>query len=161
MADFAEFYRDTYPGLVAELYAFTGDLVEAQEVAQEAYMRAWAHWRKIHAYGQPRAWVARVAYRTAVSRWRRARATMASWIRHGPPPPVAEPSAASVALAAALAELPLAQRQAVVLHHLAGYSVTEIAVFTGAPEGTIKARLSRGRARLSDLLTDKEESRHG
>jgi RNA polymerase sigma-70 factor (ECF subfamily) len=57
-----------------------------------------------------------------------------------------------VALVAALARLPLAQRTAIVLHHLVGMPVTEIARETGTPEGTVKARLSRGRRALAVLL---------
>jgi RNA polymerase sigma-70 factor (ECF subfamily) len=156
LPDFADFYRATYPGLVAELYAYTGDLAEAQETAQEAFTRAWSQWRKIGSYDQPRAWVARVAYRLAISRWRKARTSVTSWIRHGPPPDIPSPSASSVALATALAQIPEAQRRSVVLHHMAGYSVAEIASLEGVADGTIKARLSRGRQRLSELLSDKE-----
>jgi RNA polymerase sigma-70 factor (ECF subfamily) len=158
LQDFAEFYRGTHPGLVAELYAFTGDLAEAQEIVQDAFIRAWQHWRKVQHYDQPRAWVARVAYRLAVSRWRKARTVLTSWIRHGPAAPVPEPSESSVALATALAQIPEAQRRAVVLHHMAGYSVAEIASIEDVPDGTIKARLSRGRQRLSELLSDQEGS---
>lgn len=154
MTDFAEFYRASYPGLVAELYAYTADLGESQEIVQEAFIRAWTHWRKVASYEQPRAWVARVAYRLAVSRWRKARTSVHSWARHGPPPSVAEPSATSVALAEALRQIPDAQRRAVILHHLSGYSVAEIAAFEGVADGTVKARLSRGRQRLSTLLTE-------
>jgi DNA-directed RNA polymerase specialized sigma24 family protein len=42
----------------------------------------------------------------------------------------------------------------VVLHHLADLSVEEIARQLDMAEGTVKSRLSRGRARLSELLTD-------
>jgi RNA polymerase sigma-70 factor (ECF subfamily) len=159
LPDFTEFYRGTYPGLVAELYAYTGNLAEAQEIAQEAFVRAWSHWRKISSYDQPRAWVARVAYRLAVSRWRQARTSVRSWARHGPPPDVPSPSESSVALATALSRIPEPQRRAVVLHHMAGYSVAEIASFEGVADGTVKARLSRGRQRLSELLDDKEGAR--
>jgi RNA polymerase sigma-70 factor, ECF subfamily len=46
------------------------------------------------------------------------------------------------------------QRQAIVLHHLVGLSVDEIAKETGAAAGTVKARLSRGRHALAPLLDD-------
>ncbi|MEO3782220.1 SigE family RNA polymerase sigma factor [Actinocorallia sp. B10E7] len=152
--DFADFYQTARPGLVAEFYAYTGDLGEAQEIVQEAFIRAWTHWRKVSEYDRPRAWVARVGYRLAVSRWRRARTALASLVRHGPPPEVPEPSAASIALATALRTLPDAQRRAVIMHHLSGYSIAEIAAAEGVADGTVKARLSRGRQRLSTLLTD-------
>ena len=53
-----------------------------------------------------------------------------------------------------LREIPEAQRRAIVLHHLGGLSVAEVAHEVGAPEGTVKARLSRGRAALASLLAD-------
>ena len=163
MADetaFAEFYRATYPGLVAELYAFTGGMAEAQDVVQEAFTRAWSRWGRLQSYDQPRAWVARVGYRLAVSRWRRARDSVAMLRRHTPPPDGPPPSEASVALVAALRRIPAEQRRAVVLHHMAGHPVAEIARSEGVAEGTIKARLSRGRQRLAELLDDKEEIPH-
>ena len=60
-----------------------------------------------------------------------------------------------VALVAALRELPEAQRRAIVLHHLADLPVEAVARELGAPVGTIKARLSRGRTALAALLGDR------
>ena len=51
-------------------------------------------------------------------------------------------------------KIPEAQRRAIVLHHLSGLSVAEVAHETGAPEGTVKARLARGRGALAELLAD-------
>ena len=59
-----------------------------------------------------------------------------------------------VALVAALKQLPEEQRQALVLHHIADLPVQQVAAEVGAPVGTIKARLSRGRTALAALLTD-------
>lgn len=164
-AAFAEFYRAVYPGLVAEMYAYTGSKAEAQELVQEAFTRAWPRWRRISGYDQPRAWVARVAYRLAVSRWRKARSLIASMTRHGPTPvasPDAPPGEVSVALVAGLAQLPEAQRRALIMHHMGGWSVAEIADVEGVAEGTVKSRLARGRQRLAvlldDTVDDKEEA---
>jgi RNA polymerase sigma-70 factor (ECF subfamily) len=66
----------------------------------------------------------------------------------------APPSANHVALVAALKQLPEAQRKALVLHHIADLPVQDVAREMGVPEGTIKARLSRGRAALAVLLAD-------
>ena len=64
------------------------------------------------------------------------------------------PSETHVALVEALKQLPEAQRQAIVLHHIADLPVHEVARETGAPEGTVKARLARGRAALQQILSD-------
>ncbi|MCE7985025.1 MAG: RNA polymerase sigma factor [Caldilinea sp. CFX5] len=51
-----------------------------------------------------------------------------------------------------LATLPADQRQVVILFDVEGYSYNEIVAMTGAPMGTVKSRLSRGRVRLRDYL---------
>jgi RNA polymerase sigma-70 factor (ECF subfamily) len=55
---------------------------------------------------------------------------------------------------AALRQLPEPQRRALVLHHVCDLPVHEVAAEVGAPEGTVKARLSRGRAALRTVLGD-------
>lgn len=158
---FAEFYGATYHSLVAQLYAYTGDLSEAQDSAQEAYVRAFLHWRQVGRYDDPRAWVCRVGYRVAISRWRRTRSALARWHRHGPPPPEPEPDPGLTDLVAALRRLPEPQRRAIVLYHLGGFPVREIAELEGAPEGTVKARLARGRQALGALLAEPVELHAG
>jgi RNA polymerase sigma-70 factor (ECF subfamily) len=59
-----------------------------------------------------------------------------------------------------LDELDRDQRKVVVLHHLADMGTAEIAAELGIPEGTVKSRLARGRARLAELLEEREEPRH-
>ena len=68
-----------------------------------------------------------------------------------------------LALLAALRTLPTGQREAIALHHLADLPVHEVATTLGVPVGTVKAWLSRGRARLAvllDVTVDQEEERH-
>jgi RNA polymerase sigma-70 factor (ECF subfamily) len=60
-------------------------------------------------------------------------------------------------LLAALRQLPAAQREVIGLHHLADLPVAEVAETLGIPVGTVKARLSRGRAALAHLLEDQPE----
>lgn len=164
--EFDAFYAGSSRRVVHALYAITGELTEAQDCVQEAYARAWQRWKVIGAYDDPEAWVRTVATRLAVSRWRRARRGMLAHRQHGEHPPLAAPSDDNVALVAALRRIPEAQRRAIVLHHLCGLSVAEVAHETNAPAGTVKARLSRGRAALAALLgdesiptNDSEESR--
>ena len=159
--DFDAFYRDTRQRVVAALYALTGDLAEAQDVTQEAYARAWQRWRTISGYDEPEAWVRTVARRIASSGWRKARNRVKAYRRHGAELSAPAPSEDTVALVTALRQLPAEQREAVVLHHIVGLPVTEVALQTGAPTGTVKARLSRGRKALSALLhIELEEARY-
>jgi RNA polymerase sigma-70 factor (ECF subfamily) len=156
MDEFDAFYAATAPSLVRQVHAFTGDLAEAQDCVQEAYARAWQRWARISEYDVPAAWVRQVACRLAVSRFRRLQVGRGLLPRTTHVPEL-DPS--RVALIAALRQLPEAQRLAIVLHHVADLSVEEVAVETGAPVGTVKARLSRGRAALALLLSDTEPTR--
>jgi len=158
---FDEFYRASRQRLFVALCALTGDAGEAQDAVHEAFARAWQRWDSIRGYGDPEAWVRTVARRIAVSRWRRARNRLTAHRRHGPPPALPGPSASSVALRVALARLPVEQRTAIMLHHLCDLPVSEVARETGVPEGTVKARLFRGRRALAELLNvDLSEDSH-
>jgi RNA polymerase sigma-70 factor (ECF subfamily) len=151
---FDAFYSGSVQRLTGQLYAMTGSRAEAEDCVQEAYARAWQRWSTVETYDDPEAWVRTVAWRLAASRWRKAKNGVTAMLRHGPPDHTPEPSVDNVALVAALREIPEAQRRAIVLHHLTGLSVAEVAHEVGAPEGTVKARLSRGRAALASLLAD-------
>jgi len=152
--NFAALYRTCYGRLVAQLYAITSDLGEAQEATQEAFVRAWSRWPELRTYENPEGWLYVVAHRVAVSRWRRTRRTVLGWLREDDVSHYAGPDPSVVMLVEALKRLPLAQRRALVLHHMGDRPVAEIAVVEGVPIGTVKARLSRGRAALAALLAD-------
>ena len=158
---FDAFYHGSWGGVVAHAYALTSNLGDAQEVAQEAFTRAWQRWEQISRYDEPKAWVTRVAHNLAVSRWRRARTATAALFHLAGSQTVPEPSPDSVALATALAQISADQRRAVVLHHLSGLSVSEVAEVEGVAVGTVKARLSRGRVALARLLDPDGEGSSG
>ena len=157
--EFDAFYALSFSRLVNQVYAMIGNRDEAQDCVQEAFVRAWSHRRKLDGSGSPEAWVRLTAYRLAVSRWRRTVRSRRNPDRalhplgHQPPP-----NEARVALMRALDHLPLDQRHALVLHHLCDLPLTEVAVVVGAPVGTVKARLSRGRATLQSLLAEEGAS---
>jgi RNA polymerase sigma-70 factor (sigma-E family) len=156
---FDEFYRSTRQRVLAYLYAACGDLAEAQDAAQEAYVRAWQRWSRLRDYADPEAWIRIVGWRVLASRWRQVRAGARAYRRLGPPPDHPAPSEETVALVAALRRLPTDQRVALVLHHIVELPVAQVAEETGVPVGTVKARLARGRQALAALLPDTEEQR--
>jgi RNA polymerase sigma-70 factor (sigma-E family) len=151
-AGFDEFYRGTRERLLSYLYAAGGELAEAQDAAQEAYLRAWQRWATVSAMDSPEAWVRTVGWRILASRWRKVRGRAVAYRRHGESAAVPAPSEDTMLLVAALRRLPEAQRLAIVLHHVVGLPVATVAVETGVPVGTVKARLSRGRQALAALL---------
>lgn len=151
--DFEDFYRATGQRLVRHVYALTGDMGDAQDIAQEAYARAWQHWSRISKYDAPESWVRTVATRMAVSRWRRAQRAHLAWSRHGPPPDLPEPPPDIVLLVAALRRLPARQRTAIVLRYLTDLTVEQVAREMQCPAGTVKSWLARGRKALADELT--------
>ncbi|CAB4710915.1 MAG: sigma-70 family RNA polymerase sigma factor [Actinobacteria bacterium] len=153
--EFDDFYTTSFSRVVGQLYAMIGSRDEAEECVQEAFVRAWAHRRQLDKAEHPEAWVRTTAYRLAVSRWRRTMRGRRPQDRAvSAPLESAAPSESHVALVSALRQLPEAQRQALVLHHIADLPVHAVAREVGVPEGTIKARLSRGRAALAALLSD-------
>ncbi|MFI7215370.1 SigE family RNA polymerase sigma factor [Micromonospora maritima] len=150
---FDEFYRGSRQRLLGFVYVLTGNLAEAQDAVQEAYIRAWQRWSTVRGYDDPEAWLRVVASRIAVSRWRSLRSRARAYLRHGAEDSVPGPNTDTVEVVAALRRLPEEQRVAIALYYLVGMPVAEVARQTEAPVGTVKARLSRGRAALAELLT--------
>jgi RNA polymerase sigma-70 factor (ECF subfamily) len=153
-AGFDEFYASTTRAVIAQVYAMVGDLAEAEDAVAEAYARAWQRWRQLHQYGDPAGWVRTVAYRIAVSSWRRARNRATAHERYSSATPVDSGDGQTLALVDALRQLPATQRRAVVLHHLVGLSVAEISAETGGSVSAVKQWLSRGRRALAATLGD-------
>jgi RNA polymerase sigma-70 factor (ECF subfamily) len=161
-AEFDEFYTASFARITGQLYAMIGDRDEAQDCVQEAFVRAWAARGKLARAEHPEAWVRTTAYRLAVSRWRRKRLARRSPDRALSPALYTEAADESrVVLVAALKCLPAGQRQALVLHHLCDLPVAAVAREVGVPEGTIKARLSRGRTALAALLSPTDATNPG
>jgi RNA polymerase sigma-70 factor (ECF subfamily) len=153
--EFDEFYAGSLRRVTAQIYAMVGDWDEAQECTQEAFARAWAHRQSLARTMHPEAWVRTTAHRLAISRWRRLVRARRSPDRSAALPAETAPANADhVALVEALKRLPHTQRTALVLHHMVDLPIAEVALETGVAVGTVKARLSRGRAALAHLLAD-------
>jgi len=131
----------------------TGELHDAEDAAQEAFVRASVRWERIRRYEVPELWVRRVALHLTIDRRRATRRRlMARLISVTPAPIDLELSDDALALAAALRTLPLIQRQVLVLHYGLCLTVGEIARELGVPAGTVKSRLLRGRQALARQL---------
>jgi RNA polymerase sigma-70 factor (ECF subfamily) len=160
-ADVAALYRRTWPRLIGVLGSIGGSRADAEEVAQDAYVKLLSRWDSIRRYDDPEAWVRAVAVRTLVSRLRRQQvATRALAKLRGRPTEVREPDGEALDVAAALARITPAQRAVVVLHHVMDLPIEQIAEELQLPPGTVKSRLARARQALAPLLVVKEVSDH-
>lgn len=155
--EFDEFYALAYPRLVRQLYAMTGDLPEAQDVVQEAFIRAWSRRGIFTSDGSQEAWIRTTARRLAVSRFRRLRRGMQLIQRHHDQHHIEGPSPERIALVEALRVLPEKQRSVVVLHHLCDLSVEQISAETNWPAGSIRVWLVRGRLSLARQLSSLQD----
>lgn len=166
-------YEGCYRRLVGQLFAVCGSLGEAEDAVQEAFVRAVEKPRRFAQLDNPEAWLRTVALNVLRSRYRRATRFHGLISRQVAPESLTTEattgtatgmSADRVALVDALRQLPYDQREAIALHHIVDLPVREIAAQLGVPEGTIKARLARGRARLAPLVhefaDDAEEVNH-
>jgi RNA polymerase sigma-70 factor (ECF subfamily) len=160
---FDALYLRVYRRLVAELYGVLGDRQEAEDVVQEAFVRAAARWRLVSSYDQPEAWVRRVAFNLAFTLRRRARRALSARHRLPDAAETTRPSLDGVLLDQALRKLRRRHREVLVLHYLVDLPVDEIARVLNAPAGTIKSRLHAARAALEQELlggTDPKEVGH-
>ena len=67
----AALYRQTWPRLIGVLVSIGGSRADAEEVAQDAYVKLLGRWDSIRRYDDPEAWVRGVAVRAMISRLRR------------------------------------------------------------------------------------------
>lgn len=152
---FDRFYRRELPAMVGLAAAVTGTHLGAEDIAQEALMRAYRDWDRVSALDKPGAWVRRVALNLALSGRRRAGSELRARLRLAPPPSAGElaPSPAEHAdVWAAVRRLPPNQRAAVALHYLEDQPVAVIADILGCAEATARVHLHRGRTALATML---------
>jgi RNA polymerase sigma-70 factor (sigma-E family) len=147
---FAEFVHDRYTALVRHGAILTGDPGHGEDLAQEALVKTYRAWRRLHPDGDPEAYTRRVmvraAWRAGRRLWRREVPTLAPPERAGSDPYEGADTAHLVLQA--LRTLPAQQRVVLVLRYWGGRSEQEIAAELGCSVGTVKSRASRAVATL-------------
>ena len=129
--------------------ALTNDLVEADDVAQEAFVRLWRSRATIDWSAPPIGWLLVAARRVAFDRFRRLGRELR--LRPAPRTPAGLDTAtidAFVDLRAQLGRLTAGERAALLLGAVEGWSPDEIGVALGISAGAVRAAASRGRAKL-------------
>ncbi len=158
--DFDRLYRSAYPRVYRTLIVILGDPAEAEDCAQDSFVKAFHAWKRWRPDAPAEAWVHRIAVNRAISYRRSARLRSAGELlrRLGRPGGSADPAhvATRPDLLTALRSIPPKLAAAIVLRHYHGYNNREIAAALGVSERTIGTRLNQAAARLRPLL---EESR--
>jgi RNA polymerase sigma-70 factor (sigma-E family) len=139
---FEEYVATRFPALRRLAYLLTGDWTEAEDVVQDALVRCERRWRGIAA-DDPHAYVRRAVVNGAAN-WRRRRRIELPLADTALTTDHAASTDARIVLLDALRQLPLDQRQVLVLRFFEQLSEAETAHAIGIAAGTVKSRTSRG-----------------
>lgn len=156
---FGELVCRYYPGVVQVIYRLCNDAGLAEDMAQEAFLRAWINLPSFHPQSSLRNWLYRIAVNATLD-----------VLRHRPEERLEEEAAEMIAdqtaspesaliekestvlVQKALSSLPEAARSVLVLREYGGLSYQEIAGVLDVPVGTVMSRLNYARNRLRVLL---------
>lgn len=162
--ELTELCRVEYPRLVRALTLWCGDRCLAEDLAQEAMVKAVVHWRRVRAMQSPGGWLFQVARNQAMSAHRRRGAELRAIDRLPAPPTTGDGEERAtddvLLLREVLAGLPETQRSALVLRHYLDLSVADAAVALGVSGDALRQLCHRGieslRTRLDVDVTEQE-----
>jgi RNA polymerase sigma-70 factor, ECF subfamily len=156
--EFEERLRESSDLAIRVAYGVVRQRQDAEEVAQEAFTKAYRSFATLRDRSAFRAWLVRMTWRLAIDRWRADRRRVAreqtSATLDGDATAEALASANERArqLWRAIDDLPEKLRQTIVLSAIHGYDVREVAQLLDLPEGTVKSRLFLARKGLAQRL---------
>src|SRR5689334_227463 len=151
-----EFFEAHYPRLAGWIRRQVDDDDTAHDIAAEAFTRLMARWSAAY---DPHAYLYKTAVNLLRDHWRRRQAErraleiVAGDQRHRPDD---RPDRATD-LRAILEPLPAHQRTALLLHYLAGFSIREVSLIVGRPEGTVKSDLHQAKARVRAEMSGRDD----
>jgi RNA polymerase sigma factor (sigma-70 family) len=157
---YQEFCSDQWSRLVGALDLYCGDLSTAEELAQEALLRAGIHWNRVRYFAAPGGWAYHVAVNLARSRFRRHRVELRAQRRLESDAAATNSNldiAEALAVREALRSLPPRQREVVVLRYYLGYPVADAANALGISDDALRALAHRAITRLRQKLRLDEE----
>ena len=148
--------RRHYPRVYAVCRRLAGNDADAADAAQEALIAISRGLKRFDGRSSFTTWSYRVATNACLDelrrRQRRSAGSLPDQLHDGPADPVGERISTRLDLDAALAALPEEFRVAVVLRDQAGLNYDEISQVLSIPPGTVRSRIARGRARLTEML---------
>ncbi len=160
-AVFEQLFRDYRQAILNYIYRLVGDGARAEELTQQAFVKAYRALSRLPATADRRAWLYRIATNVCYDYLRRRR--LVQWLpllegdgrapsQNGPESPASERDAVQ----RALAQLPPSTRAALILYSVQGYSTVEISQMLGISPGAVKTRLCRARERFRQVYAEEE-----
>ncbi|NOS92103.1 MAG: sigma-70 family RNA polymerase sigma factor [Cyclobacteriaceae bacterium] len=131
---------------------------EAEEAAQDAFIRAFHYLKKFNREARFSTWLYRITFNTAISAKRKSKVRMDSienkmMAYEGAAEESLERNDKQVFIAQAMEKLNEADKLSIQLYYLQEFSLEEVAEIMGQPSNTIKVRVHRARLRLAEELT--------
>jgi RNA polymerase sigma-70 factor (ECF subfamily) len=149
-----------HPRLLATLILITGNGETARDATDEAFVRAYQHWRRVSHMASPDAWTFTVARNVARRGARRAKHERSLLRAQAAAASSTVPAPAGEAWAL-VASLPERQRTAIVLRHVADLTEPEIARVMRISRGTVSTTLADAHRGLKARLSDDQEDADG
>jgi len=151
---FAEIVRRRHRRVRKFMYHLCRDPAAGDDLAQQVFLTAWRSIGRLRAAGAFDGWLRQIMIRTWIDEVRRRKPKLADEIDPDEMGSYHDTAAEQMDLDAALAKLPEDVRLCIVLAYNEGLSHPEIARAASLPLGTVKSHVSRGAARLRDMLKD-------
>lgn len=151
------FVCENYAPVLRFLRQLTGHVQEAEDLTQQAFIKAKHQIGSFRGDASLRSWLFRIAFHEYTHWKRRRRPTTGLEIAPAHVEPAYDSVLEAEALLSALGRLPASLRAAFLLHEVQELTVKEVASVLGVPQGTVKSRLFHARRKLSWLLEGQQE----
>ena len=158
-SQFRELYEREYRSVYRTVRAMVFDGALAEDLTQEAFVRAYRSRERYRPTGPVGAWLHRIAVNVTISHLRREKLSrlLAPRLLMGPGTGGYERVEAKTLLERALDRLSPRVRAAVVLHYFHGYTRDEVARILGIPSGTVASRIAKAMSVMRDELVGNEQ----
>lgn len=157
--EYAAFVTREHARLTKAVTLLLDDRAVAEEIAQEALLRAASRWETVRHLDSPGAWTHRVAVNLATSHLRRRQLARRALHRTEPDTVHDLDTAAALDLRDALQRLAPADRRLLVLRYVLDWTTADVAAHEGVTDITARKRLQRARDALRDLLTTPDDTK--
>jgi RNA polymerase sigma-70 factor (ECF subfamily) len=163
LAEFKAALITVLPSLRAFARSLCRNAVEADDLVQETMLKAWSARESYIEESNFKAWAFRILRNSLYSNWRKnSRLTQLDdtvYEKTAKATDNAETALELAEVSEAILDLPLEQREALILIAAGGFNYEEVAAIAGVAVGTIKSRVSRGRANLIALMENRAHRR--